>query len=763
MSEENEKLESMMTPGEQKLTDWKKEPSISDLKRDQQSANSAHQRQVSKIRGWKDLMYCTGKEAHKPAKGRSAVQPKLIRQQAEWRYSALTEPFLGSYKTFKVTAKTHEDVPAARQNELLLNWQFQTKMNRVNFIDELVRSQVDEGTVIVQTGWDRQTVIEQVEMPVYAFFAIETEEEMSIFQQAVELRAQDQRGFDEKAPDTLKEALKYYDETGEPVVAVVTGSQMQDVERVLVNRPTAVVMDPENVIIDPTCNGNPEKALFFIVSEETNKAELMKIPGRYKNLDKVIWDNNSPATHPEHQTTTPETFQFQDVPRKKVVMFTYWGFFDIDGNGSLKPIVASWIGDVLIRLEESPFDDGKLPFVVIPYLPVKRSVYGEPDAELLADPQRIKGAITRGMIDLLGRSANGQRGIAKGMLDVGNKRRFDNGEDYEFNPQQNPQSQYIEHKYPELSQSALIMNQLQDQEAESLTGVKSFAGGISGEAFGDVAAGIRGVLDAASKREMAILRRLARGVCEIGTRFIAMNNQFMSKEEVIRVTNEEYVVIRREEIRGEFDLEVDISTAEVDNAKSQDIAFLVQTIGPNTDPKITLKLMAEIARLKRMPDLAKELETYEPQPSEQELQMQQLAIEKARLENEELRAKVELAKAQAAKARADAQSTTVDTIKDADGTKHAESMAHAQAQSQGNMEATIGKAMVTPTKQGEKAPDMAQAIGWSRLSAANAGQTPVVTSNLARDGLLGMDPGLNLRSPNFDASRDPAMNSAIQI
>jgi len=82
-------------------------------------------------------------------------------------------------------------------------------------------------------------------------------------------------------------------------------------------------------------------------------------------------------------------------------------------------------------------------------------VFGEPDAELLEDNQAISGALTRGMIDLLGRSANSQQGIQKGMLDITNRRRFESGEDYEFNPSTNPNSGLIQHKYPEIPRSAL--------------------------------------------------------------------------------------------------------------------------------------------------------------------------------------------------------------------------------------------------------------------------------------------------------------------
>src|SRR5690606_21636685 len=114
-------------------------------------------------------------------------------------------------------------------------------------------------------------------------------------------------------------------------------------------------------------------------------------------------------------------------------------------------------------------------------------------------------------------------GFAKGMLDPLNRRRYDNGQDYEFNPNVSPQQGLIEHKYPEIPQSALVMLNLQQNEAEALTGVKGFHSGLGSDSLGKVATGIRGVLDAASKREAAILRRLAKGIVEIGQKIMAMN------------------------------------------------------------------------------------------------------------------------------------------------------------------------------------------------------------------------------------------------
>ena len=711
-----EQNENMTVPGVEKLTDWEKEPDVRDLKQDLENARPAHQSRMQDIQRWSDLMAVRGSAKPAKVKGRSSVQPKLIRRQAEWRYSALTEPFLGSNKLFKVEPVTFEDAEAARQNSLVLNWQFRTKLNRVNFVDNFVRATVDEGTSITRVGWKRQTIMVDQEVPVYDFFPLQTEEQLAAFQTALDQQAADPRGYEEDVPDEIKAAIELYNESGQATYAQQSGVTTVQVEKVLVNQPVVDLLDPQNVIIDPSCNGDLDKALFVIVSFETNKADLLKEPDRYKNLDAVNWEGNMPMTQPDHNTSTPDSYQLNDPLRKKVVAYEYWGFRDIHGNGELVPIVATWIGDICIRMEENPFPDGKLPFVVVPYLPVKRNLYGEPDAELLEDNQKILGAVTRGMIDLLGRSANGQQGMAKGMLDPLNRRRYDNGQDYEFNPSMSPANGVIEHKFPDIPQSALLMLNLQNQEAEALTGVKSFAGGISGEAYGDVAAGIRGVLDAASKREMAILRRLAKGMTEIGNKIIAMNAVFLSEKEVIRVTNKEFITVKREDLIGNFDLETDISTAEVDNAKAQDLAFMLQTLGPNSDPGIVMMILAEIADLKRMPELANKLRNWRPQPSPEQQELQRLEIEKARKEVEKLQSEISLNNAKAQEALANKDQKNLDYVEQETGTKHARDMEKQRGQAQGNQALEVTKALTKPLKEGEQRPNLEAAIGFNQLS-----------------------------------------------
>lgn len=634
------------------LTDWKNAPKVSDLKQDLTDAKPVHEAQKAKISDWLDNLNVTGKAIVKVPEGNSKIVPRLIRKQAEWRYAALSEPFLSTNEIFSVKPVTWEDRKAAQQNGLLLNHQFNNGIDKVNFIDEYIRTAVDEGTVIVKTSWIFEEEEYEGTFPVVEFR--ENPEYLPMHQQMDEMYAADPSQYEDEVPDELKEAHELYKERGIPFEPVVTGSIKEKRMRTVVNKPFAEICNHRNVLIDPTCFGDIDKATFVIHSFESSLAQLKK-EKRYKNLDKINISGNSILGDPDHSPNGDgHNFNFVDKNRQKFVVFEYWGYWDVHKNGKLMPIVATWVGDTMIRLEENIYPDKKLPFVVVQYLPVRKSVYGEPDGALLEDNQKIAGAVTRGMIDILGKSANGQTGFRKDMLDPTNKRRFEKGQDYEFNPNVDPRQGVFMHTYTEIPASAQLMLQLQNTEAESLTGVKTYANsGISGSALGDVAAGVRGALDAASKRELGILRRLSAGIVKIGRKFISMNAELLSEKEVVRITNDMFVKVRKDDLPGNFDLKLSISTAEEDNNKAEQLAFMLQTMGPNMDPEMVKMIMSDIARLRKMPDMAHKIETYQPQPDPLEQKKRELEI--ALLEGEiaeqqaktaEINAKAQLTMAQ---------------------------------------------------------------------------------------------------------------------
>lgn len=684
-----------------KLTDWTNEPQLVQIKQDFEDAKIESDRKVEKIDRWLDNLHIKGTARLPKQKNRSSIQPKLIRKQAEWRYASLSEPFLSTNDLFSAQPVTAEDRAAAQQNELILNYQFNHAVDKISFIDTYVRTGVDEGTIIVRTGWEFEEEEVEKEVPTFSERLSNDPQFMTQLQQASQLQQADPQQF-EQLPEELKRSAIRSMETQRPVQVFQTGTEVVTETVVKNNHPTAEVCDYNDVVVDPSAKGDIKRAKFVGYKFTTSKSEL-EAAGLYQNLDKIMITTNSPLADPDDENPDNTNFNFKDQPRKQFVAYEYWGYWDIDGDGKVEPIVATWVGDVLIRLEENPFPDGELPFVIVPYLPVKKSFYGEPDGELIKENQDVVGAVTRGMIDILASNANGQRGTRKGALDVVNRRKFEKGQDYEFNGNQDAKNIFHTNVFAEIPASAQFMHQYQNGEAESLTGVKAFGSGISGDSLGETATGVRGALDAASKRELGILRRLADGIVKIGRKFVAMNSEFLSDEEIFRVTNEKFVAIKRDELAGKIDLKLSISSAEEDNAKAQELAFMLQTTGPNSDPAEVRMIRAEIARLRKMPDLAKKIEEYQPQPDPLQEQIKQLEIQKLQIELAELQSKVgknqasaqlDIAKAGTEEAKADQMA--LDFVEQEGGVKQERELQKQGEQARANAQLEKVKALLNP-------------------------------------------------------------------
>jgi len=562
---------------------------LSSLKQDFRASETSQKEWLQKRENWVAETY--GKPYGNEVKGRSAIVSKDIKKQLEWQLPSLADPFLSSPDVIKCSPVTFEDVEAARQNELLLNTQFVRKFPRYNFIMKALRVLATEGSCIIQTGWDYED--EEVESEV--------------------------------------EVIKV-DKNGVEYVDV----EMATVTKVIKNQPTAIVCRNEDIFIDPTCMDDLDKCQFVIHRYETDMSTL-KADGRYKNLDKVknAGNNGRDADYiPEDLTN----FRFKDDARKKLMVHEYWGNYDVDGDGIVESIVCTWVNDTIIRLETNPYPDGKPPFVVVPFNAVPFQLFGEALAENIGDNQKVKTAITRGLIDNMARSNNGQVGMRKGSIDATNKKRFLNGDNFEYNGTPND---FWQGSYNQIPSSAFDMLQLMNNEIESQTGVKSFSGGITGGSLGSTATGARGALDATATRRLNLVRNVAENMIKpIMRKWMAYNAEFLEEEEIVRITNEEYVPIRKDDLQGKVDIDISISTAEDNAAKAQELSFLMQTLGNTMPFEMTQMVMAEFAKLSRMPDLEKRIKEHQPQPDPAAEQAKQLELMKLQKEIEEMDANI---------------------------------------------------------------------------------------------------------------------------
>lgn len=522
--------------------------------------------------------------------GKSKIVSKDIKKQREWMIPSITDPFLSTSDVIKCNPVTYEDAKAARQNELLLNTQFCRKFNRYNFIMKATKVLVTEGSVVIQTGWD----------------------------------------YEEEEVEAEVEVVKT-DENGREFVDTEISMQTN----VIRNQPTAVVCRNEDIFIDPTCMDDMEKCQFVIHRYESS-LNALKQDGRYENLDKVEAAQYNLTNDPQYLREDQTYFEFKDKPRKKFVVHEYWGNYDIDGDGIAEPIVCAWVGNTLIRLESNPYPDKKPPFIIVPFSAVPFHMFGEALAETIGDNQKIKTAITRGMVDNMAKSNNAVVATRKGALDPVNRKKFLKGENFEFN---GTPGDFWQGSYNQLPSSAFDMLNLQNNEIESQTGVKSFSGGISGNALGSTATGARGALDATATRRLNLVRNMSENMIKpIMRKWMAYNAEFLEEEEVVRITNDEYVPIRRDDLAGKIDIDISISTSEDNAAKSQELSFLLQTVGPSEDPSIRREIMAQIMDLMKMPEQAKKIRDYQPQPDPVQQKMQELQIAKLEAEIEKIKA-----------------------------------------------------------------------------------------------------------------------------
>ena len=528
-----------------------------------------------------------GKAYGNEVEGRSQIVSKDIKKQLEWMIPSITDPFLSSQDVISCNPVTYEDAEAARQNELLLNTQFCRKFPRYNFINKATRVLATEGTVVIQTGWDYK------------------EEE---YEEETEVIATDEYGRDYIAMDMVKKL------------------------RVLKNQPTATVCRNEDVYIDPTCMDDMDKCQFVIYRYETDISTL-KSDGRFKNLDKVELDSNDPDNDSDYDNEDDTSFKFEDKARKKIMVYEYWGNYDVDNDGVVEQVVCAWVGDTIIRLEDNPYPDKKPPFIVVPFNAVPFQLFGEALAENIGDNQKIKTAITRGLIDNMAQSNNGQVGIRRGALNSQNRKRFLAGDNFEFNTSPND---FWQGSYNQIPGSAFNMLSLMNNEIEAQTGVKSFSGGLNGSSLGSSATAARGTLDAAAVRKLDIVRNIAENLIKpLMRKWMSYNSEFLEEEEVVRITNEKFVPIRRDDLNGKIDIDISISTAEDNSAKSQQLSFLLQTLGNTVPFEFTQLILADIAKLSRMPDLEKKLIDFKPQANP----MQDIDMQKAKLENALLEAR----------------------------------------------------------------------------------------------------------------------------
>ncbi len=596
---------------------------IDNLKSDYKSAEKFKLDNDDDVSKWLDVY--NSKPYGNEIKYKSQYVSSMVKQMVGWQLPTLVEPFTSAEGIITCEPVTYEDVPTSEQAELLLNYQFTRDFDRFTFISDLMLRIMTEGTCFIKTSWEfeERTVTEMVprEIPIPMDPAMEASfmESMSQAMQQAQMNGQDpqevQMQFMEQIPTKIIE---------EEITR----------KKIIKNRPTAVIKDSRDIRIDPTCRGDIQRAQFIIDDFETDLSSLRK-DGRYKNLDKLeesLLERDSTYIQREN---VDDSFKFQDDARKRFIVHEYWGNYDLDGDGIAEPVVIAYVDDIIIREDLNPLDDGTKPFVRAIYTRKPGFIYGEPLAEALKDKQRIDSVLNRGIFDDMKAANNGQRGTKKGFTDSTNHSKFKRGDDFEYNT---AMSDVWEGKYTPISQSVFAVLNANQETADSIGGIKGFAHGSGGNSLGSTAAAVNATTTSSAKREMQIIRGVAEeAIIPMLEIWLAYDALFLEEEEVVRITSGDFVQVNRDDLDGNIDIKMSISTQESKAMKADRLAFLMQTMGNSMPREEANVIISDLMEINDMPHLAEKIANMPPpEPSEEEKYIQKLQIQllEAQVQNE---------------------------------------------------------------------------------------------------------------------------------
>ncbi|WP_086257400.1 portal protein [Campylobacter vicugnae] len=641
---------------------------LKNLKADFEASKRLKSRNDSKINTWRREY--NGELYGNEKKNRSKFVYRLIKKQSEWQHAGLVDPFVSTPDIIRAKPVTWEDKEVSPKIEILLNTQFCRQFDRFNFMNKAIKVLDQEGTVVIRTGWEykekviKEQILEEQPNPDFIMLqeqAMATGANLEQIAPMVEqsknsLAMLEQQGLsvDQAVASgvidpqvvagtqqmmaeaaNLEQQLQALQEQLQSIPQTIEVPKIIERLKPVCNRPTAMVCRNEDIFIDPTCQDNMDNCQFVIYRYETDMTTL-KRAGVYKNLDKVSHTlrDSEYVSKTRDDEGYDSSFEFSDIARKKVVVHEYWGNYDIDGDGEAEAIVCSWVNDVIIQLRDNPFPDKQPPFIVVPFNSIPFSLYGESNAELLSDTQKIQTAIIRGLIDNMAMSNNGQKGVRNGALDEYNRVKFLNGENFEFNGTPND---FYDGHFNEFPSSTFNMLQMLNAEAESITGVKNFYQGMHSNSLGSTATATTAIMDSAAARRLNIVRNIAENMIKpILRKWLAYDAEFLDEETQYRITNEEFIWLKRDDLGARIDIDLAISTSEDNKATASELSFLLQTIGPSEDPNLRKMIIADICDLYKKPELAKSIREYEPKPDPLAQRLQELQIQmlEAQIENE---------------------------------------------------------------------------------------------------------------------------------
>jgi len=469
-------------------------------------------------------------------------------------HASLVEIFCGSDDVVSLRGVTVDDDTQADKLMQLMKYQLTIKNNWLMFMYGWMKNALKNNIGIAKVTWERKFKSDDVQK-VMAYDAVEY-----------------LRHMDQTQPNKIDIV------SIEPIVPTT------DLFNVHFKLKTMQTNYPKvEVVLASELRYNPDakslETATFVEHVKVVTADYLKRKekdGVYSDVDTALKSAANPQTtqleDKMNDYRTKQQYESTDA-RRQVELHECYTQHDINGDGLLEDVIVWRVGSTVIRIEENTFGRFHPFFAISPLKDPHRVMAKRGYADLIAQLQHIKTAMLRQMIISISQ-ANEPRVVIN--EDAINMNDFISGRNY-IRSKQGASIQDIRNAVFPITSSQLssatipFLQYIEDQKAER-TGVTPYTQGQDSDSMNKTATGINILTQSANQRLRLIARIfLETGVKELFRFLIELNQRFIDEPQVIRLTGEP-MEIRPDDLRGEFDLQVNaaISTG----TKQQNIQYI---------------------------------------------------------------------------------------------------------------------------------------------------------------------------------------------
>lgn len=517
------------------------------------------QRAVDRTKAHQLLM---GKRLGKVKKGDPAVVSSDSGDVVESLLADLLEIYAGSDEPVSIKPRRAGSRRASKLQTSLTKYQLQRQLPWFEILYTVLKDGLAYRNGLVQWGWD------------FSFEWIETEYER--------ITAAD---LEEKLWDggeVLEEGEPWLDLRGNQVGLLNCKIKERKVHK---DQPFIRPIMPGSFVISPSAGSIKEAAYCAVFDNPTwyqvqEEGNALGYDLKSVEVGPISSSDEQSARLHERDRDDPLGKDSGDPKRGRVERWVH--FFRWPEGGSMKPYMATTINEKLVAFGPNPY--GRPPFEKWSPILDTHNFEGISVIDLVAEVQHIKTAIYRSLLKNLSQQMNTQTVVEKGSgINLNDILR--GSQVLQANPGKANAVRPLERA--SIGADAYRIWEMIQGIKEERVGVTRLNQGLEGQSLNKTARGLMSLMEKANKRIRLIARLFGESLLKpLFRSLIWMNQEFIDRELVLALGDEEDTVIRPENLGGDFDLIVNVGVGNTDRAMAVQQGQQLLTIlgGLSSDP-----------------------------------------------------------------------------------------------------------------------------------------------------------------------------------